>query len=54
MLCRGCMGWVSPKAPNVANTVTPCDRVKARSLDEWSDWGWWNVVRDLQYEMNEG
>ena len=32
-------GMGEPKAPNVANTMTPSDRVKAQSLDEWSDWG---------------
>ena len=31
--------WASPRPPIVANTMTPCDRVKALSLDEWSDWG---------------
>ena len=42
---KGCMyhtrprGMGEPKALNVANTGTPCDRVKALSPDEWSEWG---------------
>ena len=32
-------GRGEPKAHILANTATPCDRVKALSHDEWSDWG---------------
>ena len=43
-------GWGEPKAPILANTATPCDRVKALSHNEWSDLGWWDGVIDLHYD----